>query len=247
MCLQPRDVEEALKSLPVTLDDTYARILQSIDATYQPKVITALQWITYSRRPLRLEELSHAVVIDSKSNPCLNPNNHLIEPRKLLRILSSLVVISKRPRNAIDIGWVDPEELEELEAVKLAHFSVKEYLASLRILDGPASRFRITEQESNRVIAESSLLYIKSYAGSKNKSSSKQDLEQLRLIQYAYRFWSDHVETTKEATGSYIDDLIFEFLSSDVERSSWLLIYHPDRDYDSPFENDGYNIAASIY
>jgi hypothetical protein len=226
-----------LKSLPKTLDETYARILCNIDVEYRTKVIAALQWITYSRRPLRVEELEEAVVIDPAANPAFNPAERL---RKgwLVQILSSLVVVSKQSdqRTFSERLFGRADEIEE---IRIAHFSVKEYLESprvlgeylesLQVLGGPKSGFPITEQESNRVITESSLLYIKSYALSDNKSSSQQDLERFPLLQYTCRFWSNHADAMKEATDPDINNLIFKFLSSDVERSSWLRIYHPDK------------------
>lgn len=127
-CLTPSDVRKALKSLPKTLDETYARILLSIDEEHQPKAIAALHWITYSRQPLRIEELAEAVVIDPKADPPFNPGDRLPDPRWLIEILSSLIVISQRPLFFNPPGWVEPDEAEE---IRLAHFSVKEYLNSI--------------------------------------------------------------------------------------------------------------------
>jgi hypothetical protein len=107
--------------------------------------------------------------------------------------------------------------------------------------------FHATEQESNRALTESSLLYIKSYTLSENKTSSEQDLERFPLLQYTCRYWTNHAKAAKDAAGSHLDNLIFGFLSSDIERSSWLLVHQPDVYYSSPFNNGTYEVAAPLH
>jgi hypothetical protein len=121
--LQPQDIRGALKSLPEALDETYKRILLGIDIKHYPKVIAALQWITYSRRPIQVGELAEAVVIDPTADIPFNPAERLCEPDWLVQILSSLVAISNQSRKGRHRRL---EEVKEVKEVRLAHFSVKE-------------------------------------------------------------------------------------------------------------------------
>jgi ankyrin repeat protein len=242
-CLKASAVRKALKSLPKTLDDTYARILLNIDPEYHQEAITALNWLAFSKRPLRIEELAEAVVINPQANPPFNPEDRLRNPHSILQILSSLVTISSRTDTDDFSDWEEPGEVEE---IKLAHFSVKEYLTSDRVIP-ELSPFRITDVTANRAIAENSLLYIMSYDHAENKSSSDRDLEEFPLLQYACRFWHAHVITDQHATESSIFALIFKLFISDSGLSSWLQVCRPDIVWQVPFSNRDDGFALPLY
>ena len=67
----PKDVGEALRTLPKTLKETYDKILDSVPKRNQSYIRAALQWIAGSARPLSRDELAVAAVNDptvAKSN-----------------------------------------------------------------------------------------------------------------------------------------------------------------------------------
>ena len=66
-CLNLPMLRKALGSLPKTLDNTYARILERIDEDYRQYAMTILQWLVYSARPLQIEELAEVVAVDLQS------------------------------------------------------------------------------------------------------------------------------------------------------------------------------------
>ena len=117
---------DALASLPKTLDDTYARMLDSIPESHRHKATRILQLLAFSKRPLRIEETVDAVAVNPKGEPHFNPKNRMPEPREILRYCSSLVVAVSVKRDSYD-------ENDEGVVLQLAHFSVKEYLTSSRV------------------------------------------------------------------------------------------------------------------
>ena len=67
-------IDDALKSLPVDLDDTYNRALLQIDPKERNETIRALTWLAFAEGDLTVAELSDAVIIktcppSSVSNP----------------------------------------------------------------------------------------------------------------------------------------------------------------------------------
>jgi hypothetical protein len=92
-CLSPTDVRTTLSSLPRTLDETYERILVNIPIDYQSKALTALQWIIYSVKELRLDQVSDAIIINPKADPPFSLANRPPEPRWILETLPGLVTI----------------------------------------------------------------------------------------------------------------------------------------------------------
>jgi hypothetical protein len=65
-CKKRSSLVKSLESLPKTLDDTYARILASIEEDYQQEALRALIWLAFSQRPLRIEEVAETAVVDPK-------------------------------------------------------------------------------------------------------------------------------------------------------------------------------------
>jgi hypothetical protein len=96
-CLSITAVKNALKTLPKSLDETYDRILLGIDEQNHNFTIAALQWLVLSERPLQVKELAEAVIIQPYSGT-VNAEDRLLDPRDVLRVLSSLVVTWKEAR-----------------------------------------------------------------------------------------------------------------------------------------------------
>ena len=151
-CLKIDALRKALKYLPKTLDETYARILLSIDEEYSQDAFRILQWLVYSARPLRIEELVEVVAIDTERSQ-FNPENRLPDPRDLLTICSSLVTIVAV--TAEDDNGASHKTTE----LRLAHFSVKEYLISDHIRNGLPFKYDI-QSRAEEEIAQTCLTYL---------------------------------------------------------------------------------------
>jgi ankyrin repeat protein len=223
-CLKRRALLEALKDLPKTLDDTYTRILRSIDDEYQQEAITALRWLVSSERPLRIDELAEATAVDPHSDPAFDPKERLRDPYCVLQILTSLVTISPK---------IDTHDSSQM-IIELAHFSVKEYLLSGRTRSCLASKFHISNIVANEFIAKSSLLYILSYSDSKASSSS--DLESFPLLRYACQFWYTHVKSIPMESQESINPIIFRLYLSNTALAAWLQVHRPDIPNGEPFK-----------
>ena len=89
-CLTEAQLRKALDGLPQTLDETYARILSNIKKEYQEYAFLMLQWLCFSPRPLRLEELAEVVGITG-SDPSFHPDERLADPQDVLNICSTLI------------------------------------------------------------------------------------------------------------------------------------------------------------
>lgn len=189
-CLRAKDVRQSLKSLPKDLDETYARILLSIDDSYRQVAFTALQWLAFSARSLRIEELAEAVIINPQAEVPLDLEDRFHDPHAILVILSSLVTASS-----------EENRYNENEViVKLAHFSVKEYLVSERIQVGPASEYSIQEIQTHTTIAEVCLVYLLQF-DTIDLLASLQSLDGFPLLKYAATHWFKHARIIEENCG----------------------------------------------
>lgn len=224
ICLNLNGLRKALASLPKTLDDTYTRILCHIDEDHYHYALRILQWLICSARPLQLKEVAELVVIDLEGTPRCDPANRFPEPRDIFKICSSLVSLDSRTINGIDVEKND-EGAEVI--VRLAHFSVKEYLVSERILQGDARGYKIQEIDANISIYNDCLAYLLDFEVSNHSTS--QCLAEYPLAKYAAKYWTKHAQTAERHTG-FNSNLTRELL---LTKENGLLnlirLYNPER------------------
>ncbi|GAB7332096.1 hypothetical protein MBLNU13_g03981t2 [Cladosporium sp. NU13] len=142
-CYTRGKVRRALHDLPETLDETYSRILRAIDKGQNAaEALKILTWLTYAERPLTTTELSEVTGIMIGEDCRFDEDEVLGDSIDVLRICSSLICIvtGGRQGNASETHDVTHDEHIEgvrslgtgIMYVRLAHFSVKEYLVSDR-------------------------------------------------------------------------------------------------------------------
>jgi hypothetical protein len=167
-CITARDVRKSLNKLPSTLDETYERILLGIDTQERDKAYAALQWLIFSARPLRLEELAEAVVIEPGASS-FSTEDRMFDPHDIATICRSLVSLS-----------------DDTSEIRLAHYSVQEYLLSDRIGHGPSAFFSILRPSAAVLIAEVCLTYLLQF--DKPHSLSDHALSEWPFLDYACRY-----------------------------------------------------------
>lgn len=204
-CKNPSALDKALKSLPNTLQETYDRILLNINVDYQEMAQCALIWLAFSEGPLRVKEVAEAAILNPELNPAFDPENKFFNPSDILGILGSLVTYSSEG------------------IVRIAHFSVQEYLVSKGIKDSKASKFGFTKHFVNPFIAESCLKYIFYYDESDLKTSGKEDLEIFPLLNYVCQFWHIHTKAILPENQK-ARDCVFRLCLSDTAFLSWLRV-----------------------
>ncbi|KAK6375649.1 hypothetical protein LTR81_027903 [Elasticomyces elasticus] len=150
----------------------------------------------------------------------------------------------------------DPEESDMFSGqqyrsetvVRLAHFSVKEYLESSHILDSDAKVFHLDPAREHRLLTQSCLAYITSYSSHCDKTSTKEDLVRYPLLEYAAKSWFYHSSAQQPGTEGDCEALLF---TSEEVMHDWLLVHQPDRNWEYPFEGiknkgSGLYYASSI-
>ena len=94
-CIKLDGLTKALKSLPPTLDETYERILLSIDNQNYSDVFKVLQWLAFCACPVTLAEIVEALAVGfTNNNPQFDPDQRMPDPEDILVICSSLVTTS---------------------------------------------------------------------------------------------------------------------------------------------------------
>jgi len=256
-CLTVPMLRKALGSLPSTLDETYARILGNIDESWGRSVARIFEWLMFSAAPLRLTEVAELVAIDIDEDPPFDPTRRLPEPKDILTMCSSLITLTQEKRSDKTRGHMNYEEIiheyEEEEdvyasneqpdlddnseveeskiIVRLAHFSVREYLGSRRLRIGPTFYYEISEAAVHVRITEMCLIYL--FQFDKPDALKTSTLDTFPLLRYAARNWLFHAR--KAGPGSErLNALITNmFRQSDVCKN-WVRVFDPERPADRP-------------
>ncbi|KAL8948730.1 MAG: hypothetical protein Q9222_005112 [Ikaeria aurantiellina] len=212
-------LEHALDTLPLTLGETYERILCNIEDVYKQYAVKVFQWLVHSETALWLGQLIDVLAIDTSIAPSFDPSRRLLEQEDLLRICPGLVTITKEIK-------ITEEKWGSDWRVHFAHHSVKEYFTSPEISLGKAAAFAANHSTAQRAIATDCLAYMIHIArkfGRAFDRDSPQTCDELPLTDYARYHWKTHVKNTSNH-GELLDHLIVELFTSPI----FNLWYGPD-------------------
>jgi hypothetical protein len=238
-----KDIRAAVKTLPKTLDEFYDRILLQIEEKVREQAHIALQWIAFAARPIRLEELAEAIIVNSHAEPALDEEDRILHCKTLLDFLpagliSTVVTYSSSSSSETSLFYDTPNFSSDDEEdgsylsrsdmnenseddsskiiIQFAHFSVKEYLVSSRILDGSAPNFQVQEVAAHSLISKTCFAYML-WIGSKEPNITDELLSNFPLLHYSSRCWTSHIC----ALDDHFDDdrlqtLALSFLDTDA-------------------------------
>src|SRR6201996_9039920 len=227
LCPSPGKIRMQLRTLPRTLEETYEQILDQIPEAYRNSVLTILRWLAFAKKNLFLEQLCEVVAF--ASDPGAQPEYRSDETWSLdavERFCANLITVTDVP---FSTGRYHDTEYKDflpgsasVRIVKLAHFSVKEYLTT------SSSHLGFTSLGSHRLIAESCITYITQF--NHLKSLTQDNLHKFRLAAYAARFWPEHAKETDESESLHrITCILFQREESFI---NWVRLYNADEKWD---------------
>jgi len=226
-CRSRRMLRQSLATLPATLDETYDRILYAIRKTDSEYAIRILRWLTYSSRPLLVEEIAEIVAIDVEHDPVFDREDVLEDSLESLNICSSLVTMTTTEElsRRVPNDGLDPAG----HVIALSHYSVKKYLISQRSQQGRAAQYSMHGADCNEVIARSCLGYLLQLQ--RPESFSEESIEEFKLAQYSAEFWIRHAQESVEQTETLSRLVLNLFSTGSGAYLNWIRIYDPDSPY----------------
>src|SRR6266852_727180 len=177
----PSSIRKALNELPITLDDTYERILQGIPKQQFQHARRLFQCIVAAIRPLRVEELAEIFAIEFGSNEVTNfvegwrPEN---PEEAVLSACSSLIAIIDDQGSKI---------------VQFSHFSVKEYMTSDRLQTsdiGYVCDYYIPLEPAHTGLARACVAVLIQL----DEKVDRERVATFPLAEYASKRWLDHAK-----------------------------------------------------
>jgi hypothetical protein len=242
-----------LNNLPKTLDETYERILLSIDHDYRDVVLEALRWLCFTTKVLTVAELAEAAVFSAfvepppESSPLavsFDMDHFFSDPLDILGFLSGLVIClpyhDPKATDATIVSQDDdgteptpqsrPEYYTANSRVILSHFSIKEYLVSGR-LGSEVKHFAMDEVCSHQILATNCIYFIlfsQDLLGFSAEFLESYYKSEAHFLQHAAINWEEHAR--KADYESKLVDLILLVLAAPHQIRAALLSYIPDTD-----------------
>ncbi|KAE8381438.1 hypothetical protein BDV26DRAFT_278821 [Aspergillus bertholletiae] len=216
-----RNVRKALATMPESLNGTYEVILGQIPLYNRELARDVLLWLTFSRQPMTLSALSEAVVI-AKGDKFLDDECRLYSPTVILKICQGLVAYD-----------------EVTSVITLAHSSVKAFLTSDAIRQGPAAYYSLQEVDATRCIFQKCLTYLMFDAFQKpcqSRHSLRRRLKEFPLLNYASMTWGQycglHVPVGFALENSELDEIMAFFATCALHNGgnfrSWVQVLIPE-------------------
>ena len=166
-----------------------------------------------------LEEIVEVLAIDSHDKLCFRPEKRLLDPSSILTICSTLVSLGEPDSDTMSYmnSGMEDTEIETIETLRLAHFSVKEYLTSDRIKASSFSQYYITPSLANFHITIHCLAYLLYFD---SLLITAENAHEYPLGPYAAKLWVSHYNfITEDTSKKKVDDLAYELL--DDRRGCW--------------------------
>jgi len=157
---------------------------------------------------LTVPELIDGTAVELGDNSRLNPAGRLFGEDAICSVCPGLIEVDARPD-------------DEISTVRIAHFSVQEYLESDRILQHKAAPFRVRKLETDAEIASICLTYLLEPA------LSRDSMEKYPLALYAAKTWHEHFRDGGKNTHARHQALRL-FRSSRGEFENWVTIWNVD-------------------
>ena len=154
-CLRPVNLRKTLKSLPKTLDETYARMLDAVDEDYIEDVRRILSCLVYSFYPLSVQEIADTVAIVSSDEIFYDINYRLRDSRDVFTMCPGLIITTRSIRTT-HIG----DRHMPIDELRLAHYSVKEYLVSGRLSSPRLSNFILESSLTHETLTRLCIRYL---------------------------------------------------------------------------------------
>jgi ankyrin repeat domain-containing protein 50 len=209
-------LENALNSLPRSLDETYNRMLMNIDPELAEDAKRILTLLCFAKRPVTVQEIIEGLAVELGENPRLNDKRRLGDPNDVIRICPGLISIS----TSEDEASLRSSKALQAPKVRITHFSVQEYLKSDRIQSPTAAKFALHSYTANTELANICLIYL--------QNAKPTNLDGFPLASYAAKHWHEHLPKGDEKCDS-LDTLIIDLFRSENDVfQNWIRICDPD-------------------
>lgn len=219
-----------LESLPDSLDETYERMLCNIDSDLIDDARRILTLLCFSPTPMCISELIDGIAVDIEGCTGLNKKRRLQGLDDIHRICVGFVEIDVGIKHHYRI----PKDGDRASTIRIAHFSIWEYLVSERIQRQRATIFSLNSVTTHAQIAQIYLLYLLEDGLKANLEEERLDQMSLQwefpLAELAAGYWYHHYNRTTGPVPE-LDHLIIQLFQRPNSFVTWVELFCEQDNY----------------
>ena len=202
-----------------------------------------LTLLCFASRPLTVQEVIDGVAVELNSSSGLNRKRRLQDFNNIQEICIGFIDIGPGADYTTELY----HEEELTLTVRIAHFSVQEYLKSERIRHRKAAAFSLTSDVAHAEIAQICLVYLLEH-GLSSANLDRSLLQEFPLAQYAATYWYHHYQNTVHYAFER-NDFILKLFQRQDSFMTWVKLHDIDRPWDTSidFRLTLDDIAAPVY
>ena len=208
-----------LGSLPKSLDETYERMLCNIDHYLIEDARRILTLLCFAVRPLKVQELIEGIAVEIDGSTGLNRSRRLEDADDIRDICLGFVDIGLSADHSTETYYKG----DSTPTVRIAHFSVQEYLESERIRHQKAAIFSLNSATAHADIAQICLVYLLEH-GLSSSDLDQSLVEAFPLAQFAAMYWYRHYRDTGDHAPG-IDSLIVKLFQNQHSFATWVRLH----------------------
>jgi ankyrin repeat protein len=218
-------------------------MLSKIDVASIEYARLILMWLCFAKRPLTAQEVIDGVVVELGDNARVNLKRRLQDEDDILQICPGFIDIEAFPNDIPNEYGHD----RMARTLRIAHYSVQEYLQSDRIRQQGAAIFSMQSATSNLEATQICLVYLLGTVFPDAELSAA-TLARYPFAEYAATYWYEHYKSSDERVFP-VDPIVMRFFKGESSAfQNWIRMHDPDRPYESPnFERDADDIASPVY
>ena len=222
--------------------------MRNIDEDSREEAARILTLLCFSSRPLTVQELIDGIAVDLEEPARLNPGRRLQDIDDLRKICPGLIDIGFEANDKLFLkNSRNDSEDETTLTLRIAHFSVQEYLESDRI---KLHRFALKSASAHAEIAQICLVYLQDCLvhlqepGLPSGKPNMMKLQEYPLAYFAAQFWHYHYNNATD-TVSQLDRLVLALFQQRQDTfCTCMRLQNPER-FGDPLTSDV--IASPIY
>ncbi|KAH7153752.1 ankyrin repeat-containing domain protein [Fusarium sp. MPI-SDFR-AT-0072] len=212
-----RKIEDEIYSIPPDLDDLYHDLIRNMDE--RPASLKLIQWICFAVRPLSLDELRWAMIVDAdclhKSlQECKNTEDYISDSNRMKRRIQTL------SRGLAEV-------ISDAKIVQFIHQSVKDFFIEkgLSALDG-APNPNFIGGIAHRRLSRTCICYLAMEEIGRSASHEPDPLKsEFPLLHYATTSWVAHTKQSDARSVPQEDLLKYFAWPSNTLIEQWVRIY----------------------
>ena len=194
-------IKAEIRTIPPESEDLYRELIRTMGS----RSLKLIQWICFARRPLSLDELRWAMVVEAKL-----PHQAISDYEKSEDYISQAEKMARQVQT-LSHGLAEVTSLSEVGVVQFIHQTVKDFFLDdgFKILDRDSSSLDMTVGRSHSRLSRIFICYMSAVRDIAwvNHDNHHRFRYEFPLLEYAVKSWADHTQES-DAKNCSQEDLL---------------------------------------